>query len=77
MTIEREALAMVYVLHKFHHYLSGNKFNFYVDHMALLFLVQKPQISKKITRWLFFFLEYDFSIIYKPGKFDSVVDALS
>jgi hypothetical protein len=25
MTTEREALAMVYVLHKFHHYLSGNK----------------------------------------------------
>ncbi len=32
--IEREALAMVYVLHKFHHYFLGNKFIFYVDHMA-------------------------------------------
>jgi hypothetical protein len=77
MTTEREALAMVYVLHKFHHYLLGNKFIFYVDHMALLYLVQKPQISKKITRWLLLFLEYDFSIIYKPRKSHSVVDALS
>jgi hypothetical protein len=36
---KREALMMVYVLHKFHHYLMGNKFIFYVDHMALLYLV--------------------------------------
>ncbi len=35
-TIEREALAMVYALHKFHDYLLGNKFIFYVDHMAPL-----------------------------------------
>jgi hypothetical protein len=47
MTIERETLAIVYVLHKFHHYLSSNKFMFYVDHMVLLYMVQKPQISRK------------------------------
>jgi hypothetical protein len=33
-TIEREALAMVFALHKFRHYLLGNKCVFYVDHMA-------------------------------------------
>jgi hypothetical protein len=42
-TIEREALAMVYALHKYCHYLFGNKFIFYVDHMALLYLVKKPK----------------------------------
>jgi hypothetical protein len=36
---KRGPLAMVYALHKFHHYLLGNKFIFYVDHMALLYLV--------------------------------------
>jgi hypothetical protein len=41
-TIEKEALAMVYVLHKFKHYLLGNWFSFYVDHMALVYLVNKP-----------------------------------
>jgi transposase len=38
-TIERDAFTMVYALHKFHHYLLGNTFIFYVDHMALLYLV--------------------------------------
>jgi hypothetical protein len=41
-TIKREALIMVFVLHKFKHYLLGNKFVFYVNHMALVYLVNKP-----------------------------------
>jgi hypothetical protein len=32
---KRKALAMVYALHKFRHYMLGNMFTFYVDHMAL------------------------------------------
>jgi hypothetical protein len=41
-TTKRETLAIVYVLHKFRHYLLGNKFVFYVNHMALLYLIKKP-----------------------------------
>ncbi len=43
-TTNKEALIMVYVLHKFKHYLLGNKFLFYVDHMALLYLIIKLQM---------------------------------
>ncbi len=41
-TIEGKTLVMVYALHKFRHYLLGNQFVFYVDHMALVYLVNKP-----------------------------------
>ena len=34
-TTEKEALAMVYAVNKFCHYLVRNKFIFYVDHLAL------------------------------------------
>jgi hypothetical protein len=51
-TIEREAFTMVYVLHKLKHYLLGNKFVFYVDHMALVYLIKKPQLLSQITNWL-------------------------
>ncbi len=68
---------MVFVLHKFKHYLLGDKFVFYVDHMALVHLVNKPQVSRKIVRWLLLFLEYDFTIMYKPSKTHVVKDALS
>ncbi len=43
-TTKREAFTMVYVLHKFRHYLLRNKFVFYINHMALLYLVKKPQL---------------------------------
>jgi hypothetical protein len=64
-TTKKEALAMVYALHKFRHYLSGNKFTFFVNHMALVYLVNKPQVSGRLIRWLLLFLEYDFKIVYK------------
>ncbi len=32
--MEREALAVIYALHKFCHYLLANKFVFYVNHMV-------------------------------------------
>ncbi len=38
---------MVFALHKFRHYLLGNKFVFYVDHMALVYLVNKPHVLGK------------------------------
>ena len=44
-TNEKEALAMVYAVNKFRHYLLGNKFIFYVDHLALQYLVNKPQVA--------------------------------
>jgi hypothetical protein len=74
---EKEALAMVFSLHKFKHYLLGNKFIFYVDHMALVYLVNEPQVSRVIARWLSLFLEYDFTILYKPGRTHVVAYALS
>jgi len=68
---------MVYLLHKFKHFLLGNKFVFYVDHMVLLYLVNKPQMSRRITIWLLLFLEYEIIGIYKPSKTRVVVDVLS
>ncbi len=65
---KREALTMVHALQKFTHYLLGNCFIFYVDHMALVYLVNKLHVFSMITRWLLLFLEYDFKIVYKPGR---------
>jgi hypothetical protein len=45
--------------------------------MALVYLVNKPQVSGIIARWLLLFLEYDFIIAYKPGRTHVVANALS
>jgi hypothetical protein len=68
---------MVFSLHKFRHYLLGNKFVFYVDHMASVYLVSKPHVLGRIAIWLLLFLEYDFTIVYKPSKTHVVINALS
>jgi hypothetical protein len=43
---------MIYVVKKFRHYLLRNSFIFFVDHQALLYLVNKPKIIGRITKWL-------------------------
>jgi hypothetical protein len=68
---------MVYTLHKFKHYLQGNQFVFYVDHMALMYLVNKPQVFDRIARWLLLFLNYDFKIVYKLGRSHLMADVLN
>jgi hypothetical protein len=77
ITTKRKALAMVYALHKLRHYLLGNIFTFYMDHMALVYLVNKPQISGKLVRRFLLFLEYEFKIIYKPNRFHLMANALN
>jgi len=45
--------------------------------MALVYLVNKPQVFRIIVRWLLLFLEYDFTIVYKLGITHVVTYALS
>jgi hypothetical protein len=41
-TTKGEAIVMVFAFHKFRHYLLCNDFVFYVNHMALVYLLNKP-----------------------------------
>ncbi len=68
---------MVYALHKLKGYLLGNMFTFFVDHMALKYLVNKPLVSNMLTRWLLLFLEYEFKIVYKLRRSHLMVNALN
>jgi hypothetical protein len=49
---------------------------FYVDHMTLIYLVNKPQVLGIIVWWLLLFLEYDFIVVYKLGKTHIIIDSL-
>jgi hypothetical protein len=76
-TILRKTLATIYALHKFIHYLLSKKDLSYVNHMALVHFVNKPQVSNRLARWLLLFLEYDFKIMCQLGRFHLVGNALS
>jgi hypothetical protein len=57
--------------------MLGNKSMFYVNYMTLVYLVNKPQLLRRIARWLLLFSEYEFTIVYKPSRTHVVVDVLS
>jgi hypothetical protein len=49
----------------------------YIDHSTIRYLVNKPLLGGRIYTWLFSFQEYDFKVIFKPGKLNAGPDHLS
>ena len=74
---ECEGLGMVYFVQKYRHYLLGYKFTFHIDHDALKYMVNKPQLSGRIARWAFLLQEFDFDVDMRPGKKHANADFLS
>jgi hypothetical protein len=74
---KREALGMVYSVQKYRHYLLGYKFTFHVDHDALKYMINKPQCSKRIARWILFLQEFNFTINIRLGKIHANIDFCS
>jgi len=66
-TTKKEVLTMIYVVKKFKHYLLGNNFIFFVDHHALLYMVNKPTIIGQIAKWFLLLQEFNFKVVYKLG----------
>ncbi|XP_029141787.1 uncharacterized protein K02A2.6-like, partial [Protobothrops mucrosquamatus] len=71
--IDREALAIVAGIKKFHYFLYGRHFTVYTDHKPLLGLFttnkQTPHIiSPRMLRWSIFLSAYDYTLVHKPGK---------
>ena len=77
--IEKEMVAVVHGLEKFHHYTHGRKVNVFIDHKPLVSICQKPlaKAPKLLPNLLLRAQQYDFSIKYKPGKEIPQADALS
>lgn len=77
--IEREALALVQGVQRFHTYLYGRHFTVVTDHKPLVMLHQKP-IHRAPPRLQCMFLKltgYDFDLIYRPGTEMTLADTLS
>ncbi|KAE8899410.1 hypothetical protein PF005_g9810 [Phytophthora fragariae] len=75
---DKELLVMKYDMVKFRVYLLGQiPFVIYTDHASLRTATSSPHLSQLMARWLSFFAEYNFTVEYKPGKQNVLVDALS
>ena len=80
--LDKEGLAIVFAVKKFHQFLYGRHFTIYTDHKPLLgiFKSEKPvplMASGRIQRWSLSLAAYQYDLIYRPGKENGNADALS
>ena len=68
---------MVYACKKFRHYLLRYWIVFHTDHDSLKYLVNKLDLSERITRWILLLQEFNYKVVVKPGKSNSIADFLS
>ena len=80
--MDKEALAIIFGLKRFHQFLYGHKFIIYMDHKPLSYLFDPTQAiphlaSSHLQRWALTLSAYTYSIEYKSGKSNSNADAFS
>uniref|UniRef100_A0A5S6QAX4 RNA-directed DNA polymerase n=1 Tax=Trichuris muris TaxID=70415 RepID=A0A5S6QAX4_TRIMR len=80
--IDREALALIWGVRKFHHFLYGRQFTLVTDHKPLLGLFSPSKstpdiISPKMLRWSTILNAYSYKMVHKPGTQIGNADALS
>lgn len=74
---EQEALAVIWGLTYFRHFIYGRKVSIVTDHHALCFLKQADQTTGCLTQWAVKLQEFEHDIIYKSGKKHLDADCLS
>lgn len=61
---EKEFLAVIDVVNKFRHYITGYPVVLYTDHSAIKYLANKPITNGRVTRWMILLQEFDITIKY-------------
>jgi hypothetical protein len=80
--LDKEALAIIFGVKKYHQHLYGRHFEIQTDHTPLTHLFNENKTvpamaSGRIQRWALLLSAYDYTIRYKQGKTNANADALS
>ena len=80
--LEREALALVFAVKRFHSFLFGHHFELVTDHQPLLALLHEhrptsAQASAHIRHWSLLLSAYEYKIISRKTQEHQNADALS
>ena len=80
--LEKEGLAIVFGVKKFHNYIYGRQFHIDSDHQPLSYLFNQakaisPTASARIQRWALTLSAYQYTVRHKVGRHLSNADALS
>ena len=80
--LDKEALAIVFGVCKFHCYLYGRRFLLYSDHKPLIHIFGESKsvpvmVSARLQKWALTLSSYAYTIKYKSGNNQGNADALS
>jgi transposase InsO family protein len=74
---ERECLAIVWCIQKFHRYLYGTEFTIETDHCSLQYLKTGSIKNARVMRWYLALQDYNFKVKYIKGITNVMADYLS
>ncbi|CAH8288100.1 unnamed protein product [Schistosoma rodhaini] len=80
--IEKEALALIFAVRRFHKFIYGRRFTLLTDHKPLLSIFGSKKgipvhSANRLQRWALALLSYDFDIQYRRSEDFGQADALS
>ena len=80
--LDKENLAIIFGVKKFHQYLCGRHFTILSDHKSIQYLFKESNpmpamASARIQRWALALAAYDYKIVYKPGSKHANANMLS
>ena len=80
--MEKEGLAIIFAMKKFHKYVHGREFNLQTDHRSLLAIfgskiVIQTHTANRLQRWATMLLNYSFKMEFLPSKEIANTDGLS
>ena len=74
---ERELIGLVQAVRHWCPYLWGRRFTVRTDHYAFKFMLDQRLSTVPQHQWVSKLFGFDFSVEYRPGKLNTVADALS
>jgi hypothetical protein len=77
---ERESLACLWACERLHYFLYGRRFHLVTDHQALKTLLSSGGTGHRplrLHRWADRLFQYNFEVVFRPGKRNVVADCLS
>ena len=80
--LEKEALALIFGVKRFHQYLFGRKFTMVTDHKPLMAILGPkkaipPLAAARLQRWALILAAYDYQLEFKPTEQHRNADGLS
>ncbi|CAI4220936.1 unnamed protein product, partial [Auanema sp. JU1783] len=75
--IEVEALALTFAVSEFRTYILGAPVKVITDHRPLTSLMTRKDLIGRLAKYQMVLQEYNLDIVYRPGRLNSVCDALS